>query len=114
MVHDLWDSRNEILTGVPIPGTRPRLRRQRFYAVAEGVHKGVYESYAEVQLRHSKAVSFASSSEAQGFIDAYQVPVQADLGECTTPDLVIITDGSYTPTGAKPATAGWKFVVSAW
>ena len=27
MVHDLWDTRTAILTGVPVPGTRPRLRR---------------------------------------------------------------------------------------
>ena len=58
MVHDLWDMRTAILTGAPIPGIRPRLRRQRFCAAAEGDHKGMYESYAEVQLRHSKAVSF--------------------------------------------------------
>ena len=49
-IHDLWDTRTAILSGVPIPGTKPRLRRQRFYAVAEGENRGVYESYAEVQL----------------------------------------------------------------
>ena len=111
MVHDLWDTRTAILTGVPIPGTRPRLRRQRFYAVAEGDNKGVYESYAEVQLRHSKAVSFPSHSEAQAFMDGYQVPVRVDLSQCTAPDLVVFTDGSCTPSGAKPATSGWGFVV---
>ena len=34
MVHDLWDMRSAILTGVPVPGTRPRLRRQRFSMIA--------------------------------------------------------------------------------
>ena len=33
MAHDLWDTRTAILTGVPVPGTRPRLKRQKFYAV---------------------------------------------------------------------------------
>ena len=102
MVQDLWDTRTAILIGVPIPGTRPRLRKQRFYAVTEGDSKGVYESYAEVQLKHCKAVSFSSHNEAQAFVDGYQVPVRVDLDQCTAPDLVIFTDGSYTPSGSKP------------
>ena len=56
-------------------------------------------------------VYFPSLSEAQSFLDGYQVPVRVDLNLCTAPDLVIFTDGSYTPTGAKPATAGWGIVV---
>ena len=36
MAHDLWDARCAILTGVPAPGTRPRLTRHKFYAVPFG------------------------------------------------------------------------------
>ena len=51
MARDLWDPLCAILTGILVPGTRPRLRRQKFYAVPTGEHKGIYESYAEVQLK---------------------------------------------------------------
>ena len=51
MAHDLWDTRSAILTGAPGPGTRPRPRRQKFYAAPSGEHKGVYESYVEIQLK---------------------------------------------------------------
>ena len=66
-------------------GTNPRLRRQRFYAVADGDHKGVYNTYAEIQLRHSKAVAFPSQREAQVFIDEYQLPVRTELDACDVP-----------------------------
>ena len=56
-------------------------------------------------------MSFSSLSEAQAFLDGYQAPVRVDLDQCTGPDLVIFTDGSYTPSGSKPASAGWGFVV---
>ena len=49
MAHDFWDKRCAILTGVPVPGTRPRLKRQTFYAVPSEEHKGINESYAEIQ-----------------------------------------------------------------
>ena len=38
----------DILSGVPVPGTRPRLKRQKFYAVPSGEHKGIYDLYAEI------------------------------------------------------------------
>ena len=107
MVQDLWDAGCAILKGVPIPGTRPRLRRQRFFAVPEGEHKGVYESYAEVQLRHGKALAFPSRQKDQNYIDTYQAPVRINLRDCTAPDVVIFTDGSYTPTGTHLAMVGW-------
>ena len=116
MAHDLWDTR----PGVPFsqvprsrvpPGTRPRLRRQKFYAVPTGEHKGVYESYAETQLKRCKAMSFPTAAEAQRYIDTYRPPVAIALGECTAQDLVIFTDGSFTKAGSKPATAGWGYVV---
>ena len=44
MVQDFWDTRTAILTGVPVPGTRPRIRRQRFRAVAEGDHGSTAEA----------------------------------------------------------------------
>ena len=73
---------------MPVPGSRPRLRRKRFFAVTKGEHKGAYESYAEELLRHSKALSFVS---------AYIFPAVVNLGDCAAPDLIIVTDGSYTP-----------------
>ena len=111
MAHDLWNTRCAILTGVPEPGTRPRLKRQKFYAVPSGVHKGMYESYSEVQLRHCQAQSFPAAAEAQQYIDTYRPPVTIELSECTEQDLVIFTDGSFTKAGSKPATAGWGFLV---
>ena len=99
MVQDLWDTRWAILTGVPVPGTQSRL------------HKGVNESYAEVQSRHSKAVSSPTHREAQAFIGAYQPPATVILDDCAAPDLVIFPNGSYTPAGALPARSGWGFVV---
>ena len=111
MAHDRWDARCAILTGVPVPGTRPRLMRQKFYAVPSGVHKGIYESYAEVKLKHYQAQSFPTAVEAQKYIDTYVPPVTIELGECTEQDLVIFTDGSFTKAGSKPVTAGWGFVV---
>ena len=110
MAHDLWDTRCAVLTGVPVPGTRPRLKRQKFYAVPSGVHKGIYESYAEVQLRHCQSQSFPTAVEAQRYIDTYSPPVPIELVERVKQDLVIFTDGSFTKAGSKPATAGWGFV----
>ena len=66
MAHDLWDTRCAILTGVPVPGTRPRLKRQKFYAVPSGEHKGIYESYAEVQLKHCQSQSFPTAVRPRG------------------------------------------------
>ena len=56
-------------------------------------------------------MAFPSHCEARVFTDEYQVPVLTGLDACAAPDLVIFTDGLYTPTGSKPATAGWGFVV---
>ena len=58
-----------------MPGTRLRLKRQKFYAVPSGVHKGIYESYAEVQLRHCQAQSFPTAAEAQQYIDSSRHPL---------------------------------------
>ena len=60
----------------------------------------------EVQLWHAKALAFPTHQEAQGFIDTYQAPVRINLGDCTAPDVDILTDGSNTPTGTQPATEG--------
>ena len=106
MAHDLWDTRTAILAGVPVPGTRPRLKKQKFYAVPSGAHKGIYESYAEVQLRHCQSQAFPTVAEAQKYIDTYSPPVSIELVECVERDLVIFTDGSFTKAGKKPATAG--------
>ena len=111
MAHDLWDTRTAILTGVPVPDTRPRLKRQKFYAVPSGVHKGIYESYAEVQLRHCQSLAFPTVGEAQKYIDTYTPPVAIELEECVEGGLVIFTDGSFTKAGKQPATAEWGFVV---
>ena len=50
LAQELWDTRRAILTRISVPGTRPRLRKQRFYAVAEGEHKGIHESYADIPI----------------------------------------------------------------
>ena len=84
---------------------------KKFYAVPSGVHKGIYESYAEVQLKHCQAQSFPTAVEAQNYIDTYVPQVTIELRECTEQDLVIFTDGSFTKAGSKPTTAGWGFVV---
>ena len=111
LVQDLWDSRCAILTGVPVPSSRPRLRRQRFFAVAEVVHKGINEFYVEVQLQRGEALAFPTHHEAQTSIDAYKPHATISLGDCAAPHLIIFADGSYTPSGAQPTTAGWVFVL---
>ena len=58
-------------------------------AVPSGEHKGVYESYAEIQLKRCKAQSFPTAAEAQRYIDTYRPLVAVDLTECTAQDLVI-------------------------
>ena len=61
MAHDFWDTRTAILTGA---------------------HTGIYESYAEVQLRHCQSQSFPTVGEAQSYIDTYCPPASIELEEC--------------------------------
>ena len=77
----------DILSGVPVPGTRPRLKRQKSYDIprlrrAQRHIRFVCGDSAEALLR---------PGEAQKFIDAYWPPVELQLSECASQDLVIFT-----------------------